>query len=159
MNYQIRPARKSDMPEVMRLIRELAEFEKELDEVEVTVEDLERDGFGTHPLFHCFVAENEAGIDGMALVYERYSTWKGRALHLEDLIVSEAARGQGIGDALLTEVVRFGHELGCKRIQWEVLDWNERAIQFYENKGAFVMRDWHVVQLREAGIAAYLKGN
>lgn len=156
MHHQIRPARKQDMAQVLRLIRELAEFEKELPEVEVTLEQLEQDGFGENPAFQCFVAEIEGKILGMALVYERYSTWKGRALHLEDLIVSAAARGQGLGNALLTEVVRHGHNLGCKRIQWEVLDWNERAIKFYESKGAHVMRDWHVVQLREAGIKAYL---
>lgn len=156
MHYQIRPATKQDMSQVLVLIRELAEFEKELPEVEVTLEDLERDGYGDEPAFQCFVAESEGAILGMALVYERYSTWKGKALHLEDLIVSAAARGQGLGDALLTQVVRYGHELGCKRIQWEVLDWNERAIKFYESKGANVMRDWNVVHLREAGIEAYL---
>ena len=157
MNYQIRDARKEDMPAVLELIRELADFEKELHEVDTTLADLERDGYGDDPLFHCFVVEADGGkIVGMALVFWRYSTWKGRALHLEDLIVTESARGLGIGDALLTEVVRYGHRHGAKRVQWEVLDWNEGAIRFYEQKGAHVLRDWNVVHLREDAIQSYL---
>jgi GNAT superfamily N-acetyltransferase len=157
MEYKIRDANKGDMPAVLRLIRELADFEKELAEVETTVEDLERDGFGEAPAFHCFIAESDGNVVGMALVFWRYSTWKGRALHLEDLIVTESARGNGIGNALLTEVVRYGAQQGCKRIQWEVLDWNEGAIKFYESKGAKVLRDWNVVHLRETAIGAYLQ--
>lgn len=145
------------MAAVLRLIRELAEFEHELEEVETTVEDLERGGFGETPAFHCFVAEEEGEILGIALTFWRFSTWKGKVLHLEDLIVTEAARGRGLGNALLTEVVRYGAAHGVKRIQWEVLDWNEPAIKFYEGKGANVLRDWNVVHLREAGIVAFLK--
>ena len=157
MNYQIRYARKEDMPAVFKLIQELAVFELAADEVETTVEQLQRDGFGPHPKFHCFVAETDAGeIPGIAFVFWRYSTWKGPALHLEDLIVTESARGNGIGNALLTEVVKYGHAHGVKRVQWEVLDWNEPAIKFYEAKGANVMRDWNVVHLREDAITAYL---
>lgn len=152
LNFSIRDARKSDMAQVMRLIHELAEFEKEAHEVETTVAQLERDGFGPEPAFHCFIAESGGDVVGIALVYWRYSTWKGRTLHLEDLIVTEAARGSGLGNALLTEVVRYGHAHGCKRIQWEVLDWNTPAIRFYEKKGALVLRDWNVVHLREDAI-------
>lgn len=159
MEYRIRPAEKADMAAVMQLIQELADFEKESQEVELTQHDLEEAGFGAGPAFHCFVAEHveRSKIEGMALVYWRYSTWKGRVLHLEDLIVTESARGKGLGNALLSEVVRFGHAHGTKRIQWEVLDWNEPAIRFYESKGAIVMRDWHVVQLREAGIQTFMQ--
>ena len=123
---------------MLSLIKELAHFEKEPDAVEVTQDDLEKDGFGKTPLFHCFVAEVNSKIEGIALVYKRYSTWKGKALHLEDLIVSEAARGLGLGSALLDEVVKYGHNLGVKRINWEVLNWNEPAIVFYEKKGAAI---------------------
>ena len=96
-------------------------------------------------------------IAGMALLYPRYSTWKGSILHLEDLIVAEAFRGSGLGTALLDEVVKYGAKLGVKRISWEVLDWNDPAIDFYEKKGARVMRDWDVVHLDEKGIQQYLR--
>lgn len=157
MEFTIREAVKEDMPQVLRLTLELAVFEKEDDAVEITVADLVADGFGTVKKFQCFVAEKQGVIVGSALVYPRYSTWKGEVLHLEDLIVTEKMRGSGLGTALLNKVVEYGHELGVKRISWEVIDWNEPAIDFYESKGAKVMRDWDVVQLDEAGIAAYLK--
>ena len=156
MNYLIRKAIKSDMPQVLHLIKELAEFEKEAHAVEVTVEALQNDGFGENPAFQCFVAEINKTVQGIALVYQRYSTWKGKALHLEDLIVSNNLRGSGIGTALLDEVVKYGHSLGVKRINWEVLDWNEPAITFYEKKGAKVKRDWDVVHLDEQGINNYM---
>ena len=156
MNYIIREARETDMPQVLALIQELATFEKEPQAVEVKVADLIKSGFGKTKLFHCFVAVNGDEIGGMALVYPRYSTWKGEVIHLEDLIVSEKMRGSGLGTALLDEVVKYGHELGVKRISWEVLDWNEPAITFYEKKGARVMRDWDVVQLDEMGIKNYI---
>ncbi|WP_046757739.1 GNAT family N-acetyltransferase [Kordia jejudonensis] len=157
MNFTIRKAVEADVANIFRLIRELAIFEKEEDAVIITPDDLRKDGFGTHPKFHCFVAETTQETLGIALVYMRYSTWKGEVLHLEDLIVSENARGKGIGGALLTEVIKFGHKLGVKRIGWEVLDWNTPAIEFYEHIGADVKRDWHVVQLDEAGIEKYLE--
>tara|TARA_R110000744_G_scaffold46962_6_gene103687 strand:- start:3023 stop:3469 length:447 start_codon:yes stop_codon:yes gene_type:complete len=144
------------MKQVLQLIQELATFEKEDDAVEVSVQDLEEDGFGKQKLFHCFVAEKNEKIVGMALVYPRYSTWKGAVIHLEDLIVTKDMRGTGLGTALLDEVVKYGNDLGVKRICWEVIDWNEPAIGFYESKGAKVMRDWDVVQLDEAGIKNYL---
>jgi len=156
MTFNIRHANKSDMPHVLKLIKELAVFEKEPDAVEVTVNDLENDGFSNNPAFHCFVAEVNNNIEGMALVYYRYSTWKGKTLHLEDLIVSESMRGSGIGSALLDEVVKYGSRLSVKRISWEVLDWNEPAIVFYEKNGANVMRDWNVVHLDEQGIKNYI---
>ncbi|MFH6768379.1 GNAT family N-acetyltransferase [Gaetbulibacter aquiaggeris] len=156
MSFTIRNAQKSDMPLVLSLIKELAVFEKEPEAVEVTIRDLENDGFSENPSFHCFVAEVQGKIEGMALVYNRYSTWKGKALHLEDLIVSDAMRGSGIGSALLDEVVKYGHHLGVKRITWEVLNWNEPAIVFYEKKGAHVMHDWNVVHLNEKAIKNYI---
>ena len=157
MDFNIREAVAADMPQVLELIKELATFEKEAYAVEVTVKDLVNDGFGNKKLFHCFVAESDKTIVGMALVYPRYSTWKGPIIHLEDLIVTDQMRGSGLGTALLNEVVKYGHELGVKRINWEVIDWNEPAIKFYESKGANVMRDWDVVQLDQNGMENYLK--
>lgn len=156
MDFNIRNAKKNDMPRVLELIKELALFEKEPEAVEVTVEDLHKDGYGDNPRFHCFVAEVNSKVEGIALVYNRYSTWKGKAIHLEDLIVSEAMRGTGMGTALLDEVIIYAHRLGVKRVNWEVLDWNEPAIDFYEKKGAKVMRDWDVVQMSEEGIKNYI---
>lgn len=153
---QPRLATKQDMPRVLELIKELAVYEKEPDAVEVTVDMLESDGFGEHPKFTCFVVEVDGKVEGMALVYMRYSTWKGEVLHLEDLIVSQSQRGKNLGTKLLDQVVKYGKDLGVKRINWEVLDWNEPAIKFYEKKGANVMRDWDVVQLNEKGIENYL---
>ncbi|WP_127140851.1 GNAT family N-acetyltransferase [Flagellimonas marinaquae] len=157
MEYTIRAAQPEDMGQVFKLIQELAHYEKEPDAVEITEEDLVQHGFGDQKMFHCFVADTSDGIAGIALVYPRYSTWKGPAVHLEDLIVSEKMRGSGLGTALLDEVVKYGHNLGVKRICWEVLDWNEPAIEFYEKKGAHVLRDWDVVQLDEAGIKNYIE--
>ncbi|MBO0331213.1 GNAT family N-acetyltransferase [[Muricauda] lutisoli] len=157
MEYTIREAKPEDMEQVLSLIQELANFEKEPDAVEISKEDLVTHGFGTKKMFHCFVADTQDGIAGIALVYPRYSTWKGPAIHLEDLIVSEKMRGSGLGTALLDEVVKYGDSLGVKRICWEVLDWNEPAIEFYEKKGANVLRDWDVVQLDEKGIKNYIE--
>lgn len=156
MKYTIRNAKKEDMPAVLGLIKELATFELEPEAVVVTADDLMRDGFGNNPLFHCFVAEVNKEIVGMALVYPRYSTWKGPTVHLEDLIVKESMRGTGLGSALFSEVIKYGHQKGVRRIEWNVLDWNEPAIKFYEKNGAKVLRDWDVAQMDEQGIQNYI---
>jgi GNAT superfamily N-acetyltransferase len=156
MNFKIRKAEKEDMSQVLNLIKALAVFEKEPDAVEINEPYLVKMGFGSNPAFQCFVAEMNHTIEGIALVYTRFSTWKGEVLHLEDLIVNREMRGKGLGEALLNEVVKYGSQLGVKRISWEVLDWNTPAINFYEKKGAIVMRDWNVVQLDEKGIKNYL---
>jgi N-acetylglutamate synthase-like GNAT family acetyltransferase len=124
----IRKATKNDMPSVLELIQELATFEKEPDAVVVTVDDLVRDGFSENPLFQCFVAEVENEIIGMALYYYRYSTWKGKTIHLEDLIVKENKRGTGAGFALYKEIIKQGKTENVRRIEWNVLDWNTPAI-------------------------------
>lgn len=154
--FEIRPARPEDMEQVLELIRELAIFEKEPNAVELTRDDLVRDGYGPKPRFNCFVGVSGGSILGMALCYPRYSTWKGLVIHLEDLIVTEAARGMGLGSALLTAVIRHAREAGAQRVSWEVLDWNDPAIDFYEARGAKVLRDWDVVQLDATGIETYL---
>ena len=133
------------MPAVLSLIRELATFEKEPDAVVVTVADLERDGFGSNPLFHVFVAEENDQIVGMALYYYRYSTWKGKTIHLEDLIVKEKMRGSGLGFQLYSEVIAQGKRDQVRRIEWAVLDWNTPAIDFYVKSGAKVLEDWRVL--------------
>ncbi len=161
----IRKGEKKDMPAVLDLIRELAIFEKEPDAVVVTVADLERDGFGENPLFYTFVAEvendssdseQEKQIVGMALYYYRYSTWKGRTIHLEDLIVKEEMRGSGLGLALYTKIIEQGKADNVRRIEWNVLDWNTLAIEFYKKSGAKILADWDVVQMDEQGINDFL---
>lgn len=145
------------MATVLTLIKELAVFEKEPDAVVVTLEDLQRDGFGPTPMFYTFVAESDDKIVGVALFYYRYSTWKGRTIHLEDLIVTEDFRGKGVGIALYKEVILQGKKDGVRRIEWNVLDWNEPAIKFYETSGARVLKDWYVVQMDELGIDNFTK--
>lgn len=156
MDFTIRLAKKQDMPDVYRLIYELAVYENEPDAVEVSAEQLVEDGFGVLPKFRCFVGCADHEIVGIALFYERYSTWKGRVIHLEDLIVTESARGCGLGGALLTEVIRYAHSAGIKRVNWEVLDWNTPAKEFYESRGAQIKSEWKVVHLDEQGIVDYL---
>lgn len=156
MSFTIRKAKKEDMPQVLSLINQLAYFEKEPEAVIITVENLQQDGFGEHPAFFCFVAEINSKIEGIALGYNRYSTWKGKTIHLEDLIVNETARGTGLGSALLDEFIKFGHQLGVKRINWEVLDWNEPAIKFYKQKGATIKEAWRVVHMDEQSIKNYI---
>lgn len=154
----IRKGNKSDMPAVLNLIRELAVFEKEPDAVVLTVADLQRDGFCENPLFYTFVAELEESnkIVGMALYYYRYSTWKGKTIHLEDLIVTEEMRGSGLGFALYSKIMAQGKKDGVRRIEWNVLDWNTPAIDFYEKSGARILTDWRVVNMDENGIDNFL---
>ncbi len=154
---QIKVAAKKDMLQVLELIKELAVFENEPDAVEITQEVLEREGFGENPLFTCFVAEKNDEIVGAALVYFRFSTWKGRILHLEDLIVKESERGKGIGEALYSKVMQFAFDRRLKRVAWDVLDWNQGAIRFYERSGAKLMKDWRVVHMDESGLLNYIE--
>ena len=157
MSILIRDAKKEDMPAVLELIKELARFEKQPEAVITTVETLEKEGFGDQPLFHVFVAEVDGKIEGMALVYFRFSTWKGRTLHLEDLIVREKKRGTGLGNALYHKVIEFAKIHQLKRVEWVVLDWNKHAIDFYERSGATVLKDWYTVQMEEEAINNYLE--
>ncbi|GEC73389.1 L-amino acid N-acyltransferase YncA [Flavobacterium flevense] len=153
----IRVGKKEDMAAVLKLIQELAEFEKEPDAVLVTEEDLIRDGFGKQPLFHVFVAEINLEIVGIAFYYYRYSTWKGKIIHLEDLVVKNEMRGKGVGYALYSEIIRQAQKDQVKRIDWNVLDWNTPAIDFYEKTGAKVLKEWHVAQMDESGIDDFIK--
>ena len=157
MGTLIRRAEKKDMPAVLELIHELARFENEPRAVQISVETLEQEGFGDHPLFICFVAELDAEIVGMALAYYRFSTWKGRTLHLEDLIVREEKRGTGLGGALFQKVIQFAKQENLKRAEWVVLDWNQHAIDFYQRSGADVLRNWYTVQMDEESIKNFCK--
>ena len=148
----IRKGIPEDMPEVLALIKELAIFEKEPNAVVVTEEDLIRDGFYENTLFYTFVAEVQNKIIGVALYYYRFSTWKGKTIHLEDLIVREKNRGTGAGFALYTEVIKQGKKDKVRRIEWNVLDWNTPAIEFYEKSGAKILDDWRVVQMDQEAI-------
>lgn len=153
---QIRIGTPSDMPSVLELIQELAIFEREPNAVVVTADDLVRDGFGPQPMFGTFVAEMEDKIVGMALYYYRYSTWKGRTIHLEDLIVQAAMRGQGVGEALYAHVLKQAQKDGVRRVEWNVLDWNTPAIAFYEKSGARVLDDWRVAQMDVVAVTKFV---
>ena len=124
----IRKGIKSDLPQVLELIQELADYEKAAHEVEITLTQLEEDGFGENPVYEFFVAENESEIVGIALYYFRYSTWKGKAVYLEDLVVKGSERGKGYGQLLLDAIIKEAKRTNSKQVRWQVLDWNEPAI-------------------------------
>lgn len=157
MNISIDKAVKEDMPAVLSLINELAIYEKEPDAVHITAQTLQEHGFGETPLFTCFVARANDAIVGAAICYYRFSTWEGKSLHLEDLIVTESHRGKGVGKKLYDRVMLFGEENGVNRIEWVVLDWNEDAIGFYEKSGAQFLKDWYLVQMTKENLADYVK--
>jgi len=143
MNFHIEPARPTDIPEVLSLIKQLALYEKAPDEVTVTHEILLRDGFGEHKIFDCFVARStENAILGMALYYTKYSTWKGRCIYLEDIIVDQDFRGNGIGKELFRSVYHVARTNQAGRLEWQVLDWNESAIGFYKRFKAHFDSEW-----------------
>ena len=152
----VRKGTTTDASAILDLIVELAVFENEPHAVVITKEDLIRDGFSTNPLFFTFVAELDDKIIGMALYYYRYSTWKGKTIHLEDLVVKKQHRGTGAGFALYTEIIKQAKADAVKRVEWNVLDWNTNAIDFYEKSGANILKDWRVVQMDEAGIDTFL---
>lgn len=156
MSYSIRKAELKDAGSIYNLIHELAVFEKEPEAVEVTVDDIQLDGFGDQPKFEAFVAELNNKVVGMALFYYRYSTWKGKTIHLEDLIVKETARGKGIGKSLYNEVLKYAYQQQLKRVEWAVLDWNTTAVDFYKNSGAVVFDDWRIAQMDEQQLKKYV---
>ena len=153
MKFNIRDVKQEDLVSVLQLIQELADFEKASDEVKVTIEELSSDF--QNNLFNCLVAEGNGEIVGIALFYNRYSTWKGKTIHLEDLIVTQSHRGKGVGKSLLDAIVAKAKSEKLRRVEWNVLDWNTLAIEFYKNVGANVLDDWLVVQLDENGIENY----
>ncbi|MGQ0828902.1 MAG: GNAT family N-acetyltransferase [Bacteroidota bacterium] len=142
MEITIRKGHKEDLPQVLELIKELAMYEKATNEVTVTIDQLERDGFGPRSIFHFFVAENKQKIIGIALYYIKYSTWKGKCIFLEDIIVTEQFRKHGIGKKLFDEVVKVAKEMKVPRLEWQVLEWNEPAINFYKKLNANFDEEW-----------------
>ncbi|MBK6523684.1 MAG: GNAT family N-acetyltransferase [Sphingobacteriaceae bacterium] len=138
----IRRGEKKDLPQVLNLVKELAIYEKAPNEVEVTVSQMEEWGFGSDKIFDFFVAENNGKIVGIALYYYKYSTWKGKCLFLEDIIVTESERKNGFGKLLFEAVVQVAKNDKVKRMEWQVLEWNEHAIKFYKKTNTVFDEEW-----------------
>lgn len=155
MNLSIRKGLKPDLPQVLKLIQELATYEKAPNEVAVTIAEMERDGFGDNPIFKFFVAEVEGKIVGISLYYIKYSTWKGKCVFLEDIIVTEEYRKYGIGKKLFDEVVKVAKEMKARRMEWQVLEWNEPAIKFYEKVNSHFDSEWVNCKLTDSEIQNY----
>ncbi len=155
MDYTIRKGGKADLSQVLNLIKELAAYERAPQEVTVTVEEMERDGFGVNPIYKFFVAEKDNIIIGISLYYIKYSTWKGKCIFLEDIIVTEQFRKCGIGKKLFDEVVKIAKETKVKRLEWQVLEWNEPAIKFYEKLNSHFDGEWINCKLTDKEIEAY----
>lgn len=149
MNTMIRFAVENDIPAVHALITELAIYEKAPHEVTNTIEDMLRDGFGPQPVYRCLVAETESKITGMAIYFIKYSTWKGKGIYLDDIVVTESMRRKGIGKLLFDAVVKDAAALGAKQLHWQVLDWNLPAIEFYKKYNAELDSEWINCKLKE----------
>jgi GNAT superfamily N-acetyltransferase len=149
---------KSDLPHSLELIRELAEFERAPHEVTNSLEKMEEDGFGSHPVFGFFVAESGGRIIGLSLYYWRYSTWKGKRLYLEDIIVTESERGKGAGKLLFERTMQKSLEENCTGMMWQVLDWNEPAINFYKKYGSKLDGEWVNCSLEAEQIRKFASG-
>lgn len=141
-NSTLRRATKEDCPRLLELIRELAEFERAPEEVTVSLEHFTESGFGENPVWWAFVVEWEGRVEGFALCYVRYSTWKGQRLYLEDLLVTEKLRGKGMGSILFERVLEEAKEMNFCGLSWQVLDWNEPAIGFYKKYQASIGTGW-----------------
>jgi GNAT superfamily N-acetyltransferase len=155
MNAAIREARLADCSRILELINELAVYERAPEEVTVTLSEFEDAGFGQKPVWKAFVAEVDAIIVGFALYYVRYSTWKGCRLYLEDFIVTDSHRGKGIGKQLFDTIVLEAHEKGFNGMTWQVLDWNEPALNFYKKYEAGMEAGWLNGSLSKQQLAGY----
>lgn len=140
--FTIRAANPQDVGDLLTLIQELALFERAPNEVTNTSKRMLEDGFGDKPIFDAFVAELNGKVIGAAITYFRYSTWKGRCLYLEDLIITEEHRGKGAGKLLFEKCIAFGKETNCTKMIWQVLDWNTPAIDFYKTYNADLDGEW-----------------
>jgi GNAT superfamily N-acetyltransferase len=149
----IRLATEADVPAILTLIHALATYEREPDAVQIGEAELRRDGFGPQPLFECLIADDQGEAAGFALYFPIYSTWRGPSVHLEDLFVQPSHRGRGIGKALLGYVAAVAMERGCTRMQWDVLDWNTPAIDFYRSCGAVMLEPWRIMRVSGAALA------
>ena len=155
MNAVIREARLADCSRILELINELAVYERAPEKVTVTLAEFEDAGFGQKPVWKAFVAEVDETIVGFALYYVRYSTWKGCRLYLEDFIVTDSHRGKGIGKQLFDTIVLEAHEKGFNGMTWQVLDWNEPALNFYKKYEAGVEAGWLNGSLSKQQLASY----
>ncbi len=155
----IRPATPEDIPLIYSLIRGLAEYEREPHSVKITEQELLRDGFGPDPYYECLIAEEEGHPAGFALYFPIYSTWQGPSLHLEDLFVRPEFRGKGIGKALLQAVAAAAMKRGCTRLQWDVLEWNQPAINFYNSIGAVMLHEWRRMRVTGEALEALAAPN
>ena len=150
----IRPATPADVPLMLAFTHELADFEREPHSVKMTEEQLLEDGFANDPQYESLIAEWDGAPAGWALFFPIYSTWRGRGLHLEDLFVRPQFRGRGIGKALLRRVAAIAAGKGCTKLQWEVLDWNQPAIDFYHSIGGFMLNEWRIMRVTGNALAA-----
>lgn len=141
-NISVRKATSSDVAQIFELVKELAVYEKALHEVSNSVEQMLADGFGEHPIYGAFVAEVDAIIVGIALYYYRYSTWKGKRIYLEDIIVTEAFRGKGLGSKLFEATIEEGKRTGSTGMMFQVLEWNTPSIEFYKKYGTRFDAEW-----------------
>jgi len=142
MMVTIRKGEREDLPQVFELMRELAIYENGLDQVSNTIERMEEDGFGNNPIYGLLVAEEEGQVIGSSIYYYRYSTWKGKRMYLEDLIVTESKRGLGAGKLLFEATLEVGRKTNCSGMMWQVLDWNEPAINFYKKYDTNFEEEW-----------------
>jgi GNAT superfamily N-acetyltransferase len=142
MKISVRKGTKEDMPAVHALILELAVFEKAPEEVKTSAESMVADGFGDRPAFECLVAEVEGRVVGAAVYFSKYSTWKGRGIYLDDIVVTESMRGSGIGTRLFNALIAEARREGARQLHWQVLDWNAPAIRFYEKYKAHFDAEW-----------------
>lgn len=142
MNIVIRKAVKDDCPRMMELIHELALYEKAPEEVTVSFSHFVESGFGANPVWWAFVAEADGKVEGLALYYVRYSTWKGQRMYLEDIIVTEKMRGNGLGRMLFEKLIEEAREKKFHGMVWQVLDWNEPAINFYRKYNSRLDGGW-----------------
>lgn len=159
IKMNIRKGTKADLPGVFLLINELASFEKAPEAVTNTIAMMENDGFGENPVFGFHVAEVDSEIVGMALYFVKYSTWKGRGLYLDDLIVTERMRGKGIGQKLFDAFIAEAKKIDAKQVHWQVLDWNTPAVDFYKKLGASIEAEWWDCKMNENEIASYKINN
>ena len=155
----IRNGKKEDLPRALELIKELAEFERAVHEVTNSIGAMEEDGFGLNPAFGFFVAEEHDQIQGLSLYYYRYSTWKGKRLYLEDIVVTESQRGKGIGKLLFEATMKKVLEESCTGMMWQVLDWNKSAIEFYKRYNTRFDDEWINCHLEAEQIKYFLKIN
>ncbi len=142
LDMKIREGIKEDLPQVLALIKELAVYERASDAVDNSVERMEKDGFGPDKVFDFLVAEEDHNIIGLALYYWSYSTWKGKCMYLEDFVVTEKHKRKGIGRRLFKALIQIAREKDARRLSWQVLDWNEPAINFYKSIGATLDPQW-----------------